>query len=338
MTEISVIVPVYNVENYIRRCIDSLTAQTFKKIEIIIIDDGAKDSSGAICDEYALKDDRIRVIHKENGGVSSARNAGLDNAVGKYVMFCDPDDYVEPTWCEKLYGSIRKNGFYGVCGFSIVDAESGEVISENVPHFNDGEYAQTDSHRLLFLYNHGLFRAIWNAVFNLSIIKAHGIRFREEYSRCEDTLFAIEYLQTKEGSIHYVEEKLYSYAIGKADSLTKKIPSNYWQGELNWLRSIQPLMCAYDISFSNYSGKYYSQVLYAVINALSGITSERGKLITILKKEKVVLNTPECVAALKHGDFSDINAMYAAILRSRNGFLIWLFHSAIKIKRKLKEK
>lgn len=109
MPEVSVIVPVYNVEQYLCRCIDSILAQTFCDIEVILIDDGSKDTSGSICDRYAKKDSRVTVIHKENEGVSVARNCGLAIAKGKYIMFCDSDDYVETTWVEKLHYVINSN-------------------------------------------------------------------------------------------------------------------------------------------------------------------------------------------------------------------------------------
>ncbi|MBQ9861711.1 MAG: glycosyltransferase [Clostridia bacterium] len=94
---ISVIVPVYNVERYLPRCIDSILSQTFTDFQLILIDDGSPDACGRICDEYAARDPRIGVIHQENAGVGSARNAGLDAAVGKYIYFIDPDDSLEPN-------------------------------------------------------------------------------------------------------------------------------------------------------------------------------------------------------------------------------------------------
>ncbi len=101
---VSVIVPVYNVEAYLCRCVDSIVNQTYKNLEIILVDDGAKDASGAICDDYAARDLRIRVIHKENGGLSSARNAGIDAARGEYLEFVDSDDWIEPDAVESLLG------------------------------------------------------------------------------------------------------------------------------------------------------------------------------------------------------------------------------------------
>ena len=94
---LSVIIPVYNVEKYLRKCVDSILLQDFANMEVILVDDGSPDNSGAICDEYAEKDARVKVIHKENGGVSSARNTGLDVAQGKYIAFVDSDDYLLPN-------------------------------------------------------------------------------------------------------------------------------------------------------------------------------------------------------------------------------------------------
>ena len=97
--KISVIIPVYNVEDYIRQSIDSVLNQTYKNLEIILVDDGSKDNSGKICDEYKNVDERIKVIHKINSGVSSARNVGIDIATGKYIMFLDSDDFLEKNAC-----------------------------------------------------------------------------------------------------------------------------------------------------------------------------------------------------------------------------------------------
>ena len=107
--KVSVIVPVYNVKPYLERCIDSLISQSLKEIEIILVDDGSTDGSAAICDDYARRDERIVVIHKQNGGVSSARNVGIDFAKGDYIMFVDSDDWVEPEFCNLPYDVAKQN-------------------------------------------------------------------------------------------------------------------------------------------------------------------------------------------------------------------------------------
>lgn len=112
---ISVIVPVYNVEEYLPRCVDSILAQTYQNLEIILVDDGTKDASDKICDDYAAKDPRIKVIHKENGGLSSARNAGIDIAKGEYLGFVDSDDWIEPEMYEHMLRLAKKYDVKLVC-------------------------------------------------------------------------------------------------------------------------------------------------------------------------------------------------------------------------------
>ena len=102
MCEISIIVPVYKVEKYLKKCVDSILAQTFSDFELILVDDGSPDNSGRICDDYAKKDARVRVVHKQNGGLSSARNAGIEVAKGKYLGFVDSDDYIAEDMYELL--------------------------------------------------------------------------------------------------------------------------------------------------------------------------------------------------------------------------------------------
>ena len=129
---ISVIVPIYNVEKYINRCIDSIIEQTYTNLEIILVDDGSTDNSGSICDEYAKKDNRIKVIHKENGGVSSARNVGLDTAIGQYITFVDSDDYIEKKYCEILLKTLKKQKADCVaCGYNRIYKNKEEKMSMN---------------------------------------------------------------------------------------------------------------------------------------------------------------------------------------------------------------
>lgn len=106
---ITVVVPVYNTELYLKRCVDSILNQTYKCLEILLVDDGSPDNSGVLCDEYADKDERIKVIHKKNGGLSSARNAGIDRASGKYISFIDSDDFIDKDMIERLYSVLNKH-------------------------------------------------------------------------------------------------------------------------------------------------------------------------------------------------------------------------------------
>ena len=133
MELISVIVPVYNVEKYLRRCIDSILAQTYTNLEIILVDDGSPDNCPAICDEYAEKDSRIKVIHQQNGGLSAARNAGLDIATGDYIGFVDSDDYISFEMYEKLLNILMEsNSDLSICGMAYYD-ENSKCIDQECP-------------------------------------------------------------------------------------------------------------------------------------------------------------------------------------------------------------
>lgn len=130
MPVVSVIVPIYNVEEYLERCVDSILNQTFTDFELILVDDGSTDNSGQICDEYAESDERVKVIHKENGGLSDARNAGIDVSTGQYMMFVDSDDYIDPKMIEILYERILKDGSdIAVCNLLSVD-ENGNFMKD----------------------------------------------------------------------------------------------------------------------------------------------------------------------------------------------------------------
>ena len=142
--KISVIVPIYNVEKYLKRCLESILNQTYTNIEIILVDDGSTDNSGIICDKYAEKDERIIIIQKENGGLSSARNTGIDISTGEYLCFVDSDDYIENDMIEYLYCGIKKyNVDIAVCGFSIIYS-NGRKKCITIPK-NDIIYSKMDA-------------------------------------------------------------------------------------------------------------------------------------------------------------------------------------------------
>ena len=130
--KISIIVPDYNAEKYLQRCIESILAQTFRDFELLLIDDGSKDNSGYICDEYAKMDSRIKVIHKENGGLSDARNVGIQASSGSYIALVDSDDLIAQNFIEELYKCcIKSNAMIAVCSYSKFSNEDEIIISNN---------------------------------------------------------------------------------------------------------------------------------------------------------------------------------------------------------------
>lgn len=198
MALISVIVPVYMVERFLSQCIDSILQQTFPDFELILVDDGSPDNCGMICDQYARKDHRIRVIHKENGGVSVARNVALEVASGTYVTFCDSDDYYQPDWLEKLVKAAQTHHADLVVGNYFRVSEDSRVLDQSdqeIGTYAVGQPQEKVSYMIshIFGYKHGW--EIWNRLFRLGIIKKHGIKYCDSCSNfAEDLGFVLEYL------------------------------------------------------------------------------------------------------------------------------------------------
>lgn len=184
--KVSVIVPVYNAERWLRRCVDSVLAQTFSDLELLLVDDGATDGSPAICDEYAAMDSRVRVFHKPNGGVSSARNLALDQCGGGYVTFCDSDDWLSPQFLEILTGH-NADLIIGDFKFEGVDYDwvDDHIASDN---FDDVR------HFLVENYKSALCTAPWGKLFSRQIIEENHLRFNESCSTGEDTIFCFDYM------------------------------------------------------------------------------------------------------------------------------------------------
>ena len=338
MAEISIIVPVYNVEKYIRRCIDSLLAQTFTNIEILLIDDGSPDNSGTICDEYALIDSRVKVIHKTNGGVSSARNAGLDTATGTYIMFCDPDDYVEPTWCARMYDVMARPAedvFFCTCGFKRVEADSGQVIDVINPVYSNQTICIPLQDALLFIFENSLFCAVWSSIFRTEKIRDIGLRFDERLSRSEDTLFTLRYLQAVDGKVGFAHEPLYNYSTGITTSLTHKAHDDFWEIELNWLNELKKLMYQNDIPYSAFQDKYRDHIIYSVLVSMNTSTGSHASLPEIFKRGNEIVRSPECKDAFRYGRFRNVHPLYQAILRTRCFALIWAFNQIVAIKHRI---
>ena len=140
---ISVIIPVYNVEKYIYKCVESIKNQTYKNLEIILVDDGSPDNCPQICDELSKSDSRIKVIHKKNGGLSDARNTGIKKSSGEYIFFADSDDYVEITIIEKLYNALKASqADMSICGYRLVDESGNELSKHN--KFESREFTKSE--------------------------------------------------------------------------------------------------------------------------------------------------------------------------------------------------
>lgn len=188
---ISVIIPVYNVEKYLEKCIRSVVEQTYNNLEIILVDDGSLDQSGIICDKWLEKDERIRVIHKANGGLSDARNAGLDVATGTYIGFVDSDDYIHPKMYQRLYEKIRDNrADLAVCGFDWIDEQTGTPYRSTKILSN---YVVDKKEAINSICNNNAFIVVWNKLYKRELF--HDLRF--PYGKFAEDLFIMPVLFNK---------------------------------------------------------------------------------------------------------------------------------------------
>lgn len=205
--KISVIVPVYNVEKYLCSCIDSILAQTFTDFELLLIDDGSRDKSGEICDEYANKDCRVKVFHKENGGVSSARNLGIDESKGEYLFFVDSDDIISSFYIEMFVNYIKKNdSVCVVCKYT----NRLSLLKNQIDSIKTKEMTSSEFLDEIWISEGKLDGYLWNKMFKRKILIDLNIRFDEKVSIWEDMLFVVEYF-VNISTVVFVDAVLYYY-------------------------------------------------------------------------------------------------------------------------------
>ena len=220
---VSVIVPVYNVEKYLEECLDSILGQTYKDLEVILIDDGSTDSSGSICDRYAEKDKRIKVIHKENGGLSDARNTGLDIINGDYVLFVDSDDLIKQNMIELLVDKMQKNNSEIVFFNAIIFYDS----NKNNDHYmlSENEYPPCTGIEMFSERVRKLqwFPGVQFHFFTTDLLRREKLRFKKGMLY-EDQLFTLSaYLNAKK--VCFINESLYYYRADRFDSIMNIKPT-----------------------------------------------------------------------------------------------------------------
>ena len=286
MAEVSIIVPVYQVEKYIRQCVDSIMAQTFTDFELILVDDGSKDKSGQICDEYARMDTRVKVIHKENGGLSDARNTGMDQASGKYFMFVDSDDYIAPTMIECLYKSIlNENADIAVCNYLYY------FENDRKKNFATNIKSEVLSGAEIFYNrknerNYGIWTVAWNKLYKSEVFG--NIRFRlGKYH--EDEFWANDIYQM-DIKVIMIPECLYYYRQRDNSIMGKKSIAR----NLDILEAFQERIYIY-LQEEKYADQAYKVLIYSLeyleeSKRLITNEAERKKYIQAEKLTKDIVN------------------------------------------------
>lgn len=210
--KLSIIIPIYNTEAYLPRCIDSILSQSFTDYELLLIDDGSIDNSGSICDKYAQQDNRIKVFHKKNGGLCSARNTGLDHAQGEWIYFVDSDDELMPEGLRTLVDCISDDVDMVMGGYEQYDLD-GNLIQTEQKHSiqtlsrRDSLLVLFPEHTIIYSY----LGYVWNRLFRKRIIQDHSLRFDDTVGIKEDTLFVTQYLCKSNGKTRFTTTPIYKY-------------------------------------------------------------------------------------------------------------------------------
>ncbi len=323
---ISVIIPVYNVEKYIYQCLDSVVGQTYSNLEIILVDDGSTDNSGCICDEYAKKDNRIKVIHKENGGLSSARNVALDIATGEYIAFVDSDDYLSLNTYEKCLEKLLETSA-DVCMFSHFTTNGTEHTAHKLGL--EREFYCKEEIRDIILpkffgkikIDEALEGFVWRQVFRRNIIGNLRFRSEREYF-AEDVVFDLE-LYSKGVSLCVINEPLYFYRYVEA-SLSNKYRENLFDKLQNLLSFMTET--AESVGLDNVKerilNRAYIFAIFACRNIKNGVKLTKKQKIQGIKE---IAQSPYVIEALKVVGNNGIKAkIFSWLLKKKSARLILL--------------
>ncbi len=216
--KISIIVPVYNVEQYLPRCIDSILAQTFSDFEVLLVDDGSRDRSGTICDEYAAKDYRVRVFHKPNGGVSSARNVGLENAKGKWIGFIDSDDIIPTDGFDTLVGLASPDVDMVMAGYRKIN-ENGMLVegpTRIVSKTVTWKQALTEMFKPT---DYGYQGYCFSKLYRTSVVRDNAMTFNQNIKFNEDRLFVVDFICRSKRPVAYTTKPVYTYLLREGNAM-----------------------------------------------------------------------------------------------------------------------
>lgn len=284
--KVSIIVPVYNCEKYLKRCIESVINQTYKDWELILIDDGSTDKSYDICLEYKKKYKNIIALHQDNKGVGEARNYGIEKAIGKYCMFIDGDDYIEQETLNILSNEIKKNDyqiiFYGNYNY-IFSHDRYIRIGEN--KYKEYEFNNNEEFKKIYieLFNKFLVNQVWNKIYKKSFIDEIGISFPKEMNYSEDIIFNIKlYKNLKKGKV--LNKSLYNYINHKEDSLCTTFNINKFNDMKYAYIKINQETKDWNRELANYLNNAFIKDINIFINSLYSTSCN----LTYSKKREVV--------------------------------------------------
>lgn len=330
---ISVIVPVYNTEKWVGKCIDSICVQTFTDFELIMVDDGSTDGSGRLCDEYASRDLRIQTIHTPNNGVSLARNAGLAMAQGQYVVFIDSDDWVENDYLSTLLDLMGASQFQlGICGILTHPESGAQAVPWTVPS-QKITVSGVDADMLLALNQTYLLYGPVNKIYDRRLIADNRIYFDSKLTYGEDLVFNFQYLEHVK-QIAISERPLYHYQHDNAVSLSKKYYPDKFEIDMRLFEVIYSFFEKRGLMTREVRRWLWTRYFWCLHDSLFLINHLRSTLGILQKFHRVrgILAHPLLPEALAFADTDKCPRSVLACIRHRSALGFFTLNALIKIK------
>ena len=311
---VSIIIPVYNAEKYLGYCLNSIASQTYRNLEIILVNDGSTDDSLKICNNYAFLDSRIRVMDIPNAGVSNARNVGLKAATGEYIEFADADDVLNPQMVETL---VDKMDTYQsdlvICGFEMVSLNSNQQ-PQDIIHFNSASLGEecVYTQQLFFeklsciLWRTSLLECPWNKMFRKDIIRNYNLQFPIDKSLGEDFCFNIDYFAYV-NKVVILSDELYYYMQINQTALTRKFQANYFEDQLYLIKKFDDVVRK-NIKLSKQERVYLAEYMVAkTIQSIRHLFDENSGLASAQRKARIaeIINNSYVRDAIKLAEYID---------------------------------
>lgn len=315
MPQVSVIVPVYNAEKYLAQCVDSILAQTLRDMEVILVDDGSTDASPALCDTYAEKDSRVRVIHKPNGRAASARNAGLKIARGEFIAFVDSDDWIAPDMYEKMAAADAD-----VCLCDYVRFKGGKAFPFTQTSIREGRYDKEQIRKEI--YPHLVMDGVefpvtisnWAMLIRKAVITEHQLSYREDILVSEDAPFGSEVLYCANTFSYLKGQQFYHYRITEG-SASRSYQPWWWDSSLRINEETENFFgsCTdYDFTQQIKSNMFYlarAEIYYILNNSALSRREQNQKI-------RAVMNHPRVVRMMEGYDVSELSPSFRALYES----------------------
>ena len=342
--DLSIIVPVYNVENYLRRCLDSILLQPSSiTYEILLIDDGSSDKSGAICDEYQSNFPNVFVSHIENNGVAEARNLGISLSKGHYLYFMDPDDFLSDNFFDKISSNLKQKWDVLCFGYNEIKENRNTVLSCR-PHFytHCGLLGKNEfRNEFIELFKTDMMYNVWSRIYNKTFILKHDIRFPNKQIG-EDTLFNFQVYRHL-NTVLFIDSTLYNYIAGRSGSALTSFHPRRIEIQLDELQELQKLLKQFQIEDETLIQEIKTKIVVSAAFQISNLKLRRQKKIELLQSlvdneafESIFLNNGEQIIGsykelLRQRNFSLFLRRLSIDLLTRKKFQIVIFIEKMKM-------